>query len=152
VRDARLATLLLAASSCGGVGPGRAGFSADPTPSVEPSATQATGPTSSTPPDTASDEGTSLDAQKRIASMRRDLAGCYNRALRKDPMLEGHVLLDVVVGPYGNVQQATATDLEGLSSEVVACLTTRIQSAIFTPPGPKGATIRIPLRFVRPTH
>ncbi len=114
----------------------------------DPAATTASGTDPAAKASPTSAAGTPIaDADKVIAEMRADFRTCYNDGLKKNAKLEGGVVIEAKVGPKGDVTSATPQELEGLTPEVGACIAKRVQKASFTPPGEKGSTLRIPVKF-----
>jgi outer membrane biosynthesis protein TonB len=86
-------------------------------------------------------------ADNVVAAMRPDFRACYNDGLKKNPKLEGSVLVEAKVGPKGEVTSSMPTDMQGLTPEVADCIAKRVKAATFSPPGEKGSTLKIPVNF-----
>jgi TonB family protein len=86
------------------------------------------------------------DATHVVADMKLDFRACYDKALAKDPSLEGAAIFVAKVDPQGNVTDVTVTR-STMPADLADCLRARIQRGKFTPPGPSGSTIQIPIVF-----
>jgi outer membrane biosynthesis protein TonB len=86
--------------------------------------------------------------QNVIARMGPDFRRCYNSGLATNPAMKGSLRVTARIGPDGKVVVANASDGNGLSQEVIACVTRRVKSAQFAPPDGGGATIVVPVSFV----
>ena len=140
-----LSILVLVSSlvACGGTEP----------PAAAP--TQSSTVVTSTPPTAGASAAASTDpsgapvndAEKVISAMRPDFRQCYNDGLKKDAKLEGSVMIEAKVGPKGEVVSTTASETQGLTPEVVECMSKRVKAGTFAPPGDKGSTVRVPVKF-----
>jgi hypothetical protein len=77
--------------------------------------------------------------------------GCYERALRQNSMLQGRLVLNVRVGPQGQVCSATVAS-NGLGDPGVAsCVTQMFRSSAL--PAPQGGCVdtAVPMNFVPKT-
>lgn len=86
--------------------------------------------------------------QNVIARMGPDFRRCYNSGLATNPAMKGSLRVTARIGPDGKVVVANASGGNGLSQEVIACVTRRVKSAQFAPPDGGGATIVVPVSFV----
>jgi hypothetical protein len=82
-----------------------------------------------------------------VAGLRAGFRSCFNAGLNVDPSMSGHVTLVVKVAPSGEVSSAQPENNVGLSDGVLQCLVQRVRNAQFDSPGPKGSTLRVPLKF-----
>jgi TonB family protein len=77
--------------------------------------------------------------------------GCYERALRQNPMLEGRLSIRVRVGAQGQVCSASiAADSVG-DPGVTACVLQLFRSARLPPPSMGCVDVQVPLNFVTKT-
>jgi hypothetical protein len=76
--------------------------------------------------------------------------GCYGSGLASDPKQAGRLVVRLRVAPSGEVDWVRVASNSGLLSDVVACIVALAEHAHFPPPGESGATISIPIKFVRP--
>jgi hypothetical protein len=123
--------------ACGGSDPAPATPAAAPAAANGGDAT-ASKPTSDTPVP---------NIEKAVSDLRPDFRTCYNTALAKDPKIQGSMTVVAKVDAKGAVTSATAGDGPSLPTDVVQCITTRIQQAKFDAPGGTGSTIQIPITF-----
>jgi hypothetical protein len=87
------------------------------------------------------------DADAIIAGLRPSFRACYNRGVAKQPDMQGKIVVAAKIAPNGEVVSTDKADGAGLSDEVESCVMRKIQGASFAPPGPGGATRRIPVAF-----
>jgi hypothetical protein len=82
--------------------------------------------------------------QVRGAQARR----CYNEALGRDPSLRGHVVLDVRIGPAGNVCSVNVTSNDMATPNVANCAAHILGGGSY--PAPRGGCVDsiVPLNFV----
>jgi hypothetical protein len=122
---------------------GAAAATAGPESNVRPppSGTVDLGPTTSTV--------AVSNAERIVAGLRPAFRRCYDRGLASDPGMSGKVLVAARIAPNGEVASADAPQNTGLSTAVVECILKRVRSAQFDGPGPNGATLQIPVTFVR---
>jgi hypothetical protein len=97
----------------------------------------------------AGDVGPIRDADKTIARLRPRFRKCYQDGLNIDPTMQGCVAVTARVSPDGDVERSEPKIVEGLSSDVAACITTTIKNAKFSAPGGNGATLNIPIHFIQ---
>jgi hypothetical protein len=82
-----------------------------------------------------------------LAGTAGSARGCYERALRQNPMLEGRVVVAVKIGAHGNACGASlATDTLGDPS-VSSCVLQKFRSGNFPAPVGGCADIKIPISF-----
>lgn len=86
--------------------------------------------------------------QTVISHMGPDFRRCYNNGLTTNPNMKGSLRVTARIGPDGKVVVANASGGNGLSQEVIACVTKRVKIAQFAPPEGGGATIVVPVSFV----
>jgi hypothetical protein len=72
---------------------------------------------------------------------------CYQQGLAKDDTQSGKLMLQIHVGPSGEVDAATVTSNTGLSPAVASCIAGVARRAHFDSPGPSGANIVVPFAF-----
>ncbi|MEO7092442.1 MAG: AgmX/PglI C-terminal domain-containing protein [Polyangiales bacterium] len=82
--------------------------------------------------------------KREIRAHMRELRGCYERALQKNPKLEGRVVATFLIGPGGKVVESTASGLPGVD----ACVASVISRIKFTAPPKSKGTIRVSYPFV----
>jgi hypothetical protein len=74
---------------------------------------------------------------------------CYQHAVNADPSLpDGNVVVTMRVSPSGEVTSATVSRT-GLSSGVGSCIQGAASRLTFDAPGPAGATVTVPMHFVK---
>jgi TonB family protein len=71
---------------------------------------------------------------------------CFEYGLALSPH-DGRLVIRVEVGPEGDVDSADVSVNDGISDGVASCVLTVAENAHFSPPGPQGATVAIPLDF-----
>ncbi len=83
----------------------------------------------------------------RVSARVRTFANlCYRRGLTTDPSMEGHLVLDLKIGPNGEVDSADVQSMSGITNEVAECVTHKVRLLSFDPP--HGETsVRVPIRF-----
>ena len=89
------------------------------------------------------------DAERVVAGLRPKFRACYNKGLASDPGMAGGVTIVTKVAPNGEVSAADASNVSGLSSDVVSCIQRAVRNAQFSAPGGSGSTINIPVKFVQ---
>ncbi len=83
--------------------------------------------------------------QKPIRAKLPAFRACYEKALEKDPKLEGRVSVTFVIGKSGRVREATATGLPLVN----ACMENVMKTIVF-PQSPSGnITVNYPFAFAR---
>lgn len=87
--------------------------------------------------DTSSPGADTGEVSRRLRQVSSGFRGCYERALVRDPNLQGVLTLRFAVGPRGRVSEAS---VEGLAAApaVGACIALRVRSVVF----PAGAWSR----------
>ncbi len=89
------------------------------------------------------------NAEGVVAKLRAGFRNCYQKGLATNPEMAGSVRIVAKIGPNGEVVSATP-QATGLSPDVVDCVVRRVKSAQFAQPeGGGGATITIPVTFVK---
>lgn len=89
------------------------------------------------------------DADNVILGLRPSFRDCYQDGLRRDPKMEGRVVIAVVVGESGTVDTARLASNSGLGEDVAACMIDKLRYARFTAPGPgKKGRLNVPITFV----
>jgi hypothetical protein len=75
---------------------------------------------------------------------------CYQRAVNADQALpDGSLVVVIRVAPSGEVTSAGITGRTGLSAPVESCIAGAAQRLVFDAPGPPGATVSVPMHFVK---
>lgn len=92
-------------------------------------------------------KGTIANAPAVIAGMAAGFRRCFSKGLMDDPSMKGSVTITASIGPQGEVVSASPSGGNGLSSNVIACVTARVSSAQFAPPDGGAATVSIPVTF-----
>lgn len=83
-----------------------------------------------------------------IIEHMREIKGCYERALNRDPGLHGKVVLSWVIGDRGRVRSAGVASTTMNSSEVEQCMASRLRTWIFPePPAGQEAEVTYPFVF-----
>lgn len=82
-----------------------------------------------------------------IAMQRPAIRACYMQGLNQDPTLQGKLVVQVKVGPNGDVSSTQVTSNAGLSDGVVSCVSMRLRRAAFDPPDGGAATVSVPMTF-----
>jgi hypothetical protein len=133
----------------GGSGLGNIGSTAAGTPGGAGAAAVVQGPKGNANVGAASVSGGQVgNAERVVAGMRAGFRACYNRGLATNPDLAGQVRIIAKIGPNGEVLSATP-QASGLSPDVVDCVVRRVKSGQFAAPEGGGATITIPVTFVK---
>jgi hypothetical protein len=94
---------------------------------------------------------TDKDAIRRVVRMHiSEIRACYNEGLKVDPALAGRITIEFVIGPSGQVEDATATDITGLGDpRLPTCIEAAIEQWVF--PKPRGGgrvTVSYPFNLV----
>ncbi len=114
---------------------GAEGGTAAPRPLIDTGATSVQGPLDK-------------DIIRRIIQRNRPrVAVCYERALGKNPGLQGGLAVRFVIDKNGNVADAAAEDVHLASPEAVACVVEVFRSMRFPKPSKDTVVVRYPLRF-----
>ena len=77
--------------------------------------------------------------------------GCYERALRQNPMLEGRMSIRVRVGQLGQICSARVASDTVRDPTVSSCVLQLFRGATFPPPNKGCVDVRVPLSFVTKT-
>ncbi|MEZ4437839.1 MAG: AgmX/PglI C-terminal domain-containing protein [Polyangiaceae bacterium] len=91
--------------------------------------------------------GSVANASSVVARMRGRFRNCYQTGLNSNPELQGSVTLVAKIGPNGEVRGVSGGG-GGLGS-IVPCLKAVVASGGFSPPDGGGATVTIPITFVK---
>lgn len=95
-------------------------------------------------------DGTGVLSAQEVAKVvnRRigAIKGCYERALRRNPNLEGKITVRFTVAGSGKVTAANVTQNE-LSPDVAECIISSFKSFRFPPPDGGSATFEYPFMF-----
>jgi hypothetical protein len=103
-----------------------------------------------TPEETTVGEGT-LDKAAIAGAIRSKLKvvqACFERALAKNPQLEGKMVLEIVIGATGAVTRVTEVEEQFPDQQVVTCVSKEVERLKF--PAPEGGgivTVRYPFVF-----
>jgi hypothetical protein len=89
------------------------------------------------------------DAERVVAGLRPGFRACYNQGLQSDPTMQGSVTICAKISPNGEVDSANIQSNTGLSDGVAKCISRKVKNANFSPPGPNGSTLCIPVKFVQ---
>jgi hypothetical protein len=114
-----------------------------------PAPAASSAPAAPAPPSAADDPnvgGTPSDSVVATAlePIRGRLRACYKKALATDPKLAGTATFDATIAKDGKVASARFVKREGLSEDMMGCLTTALKAMTF-PPGQKSQIV--PLTF-----
>jgi len=93
--------------------------------------------------------GSVANASAVVAGMQAGFRRCYDRGLAENPDMQGSLRFTAKIGPSGEVLSVSPSGGAGLSDTVISCVSARIASAKFAPPEGGGATLVIPISFVR---
>lgn len=85
-----------------------------------------------------------------IARTRATFRACYQQALNLNSNAEGKIRLSLVVDCHGVVRKVTAA-ARGFDANTVHCVIENAAAATFEPPKGGGATLHVPLIFVKDT-
>ena len=88
------------------------------------------------------------NADRVIAELRPKFRKCYMDGLAKDSTQQGALTVRVKIAPTGEVAGVTIQSNTGLSPEVAACVSKRLQNAQFDAPGGAGSNLDVPVKFV----
>lgn len=87
--------------------------------------------------------------QSALGAKGGQARGCYERALRNNPTLEGRLMIAARLGPQGQVCSANVTSNSLGDPGVASCITQMFRSGKF--PAPSGGScvdVQVPLNFV----
>lgn len=87
-----------------------------------------------------------LTTESAIGIMKPDFRLCYEEGVKRNPKLEGSVVVEVKIDLKGHVTDSTVLETKGLSPEVAQCIEKRVDSGVF-PASEKESTLRIPVSF-----
>jgi hypothetical protein len=94
--------------------------------------------------------GTLIDAEAVIrGQIHPGARRCYQSGLNNDPTQSGKLMVQIRVGPSGEVVSASIASNAGLTPQVAACVVGVAHNAKFGPPGPNGATVMVPFNFLK---
>jgi hypothetical protein len=85
--------------------------------------------------------------QGQLAAKAGLARGCYERALRQNPTLQGRMRVTVRVAPNGSVCNANVTQNELGDAGVASCVSQIFRSATFAAPQVGCVEAAVPLRF-----
>lgn len=85
--------------------------------------------------------------QGQLAAKAALARGCYERALRQNPTLQGRMRVNVRVGSNGSVCSANITQNELGDAGVASCVSQIFRSATFAAPQGGCVDAAVPLRF-----
>jgi hypothetical protein len=83
-------------------------------------------------------------ADAKVAALRPRFRACYTRNIKGRP--QGHVTLHATVAADGSIGAVTATDTQGVSGRVVACMIDVMKGAQLPAPG-RATTLDAPMSF-----
>lgn len=86
--------------------------------------------------------------QGALQGQARRATGCYERALRMNPGLEGRMVLGVKVGPDGHVCSAGVSSSTLGDASVTTCVLQMFRSGVFPPPKGGCVEVEVPINFV----
>ena len=92
--------------------------------------------------------GAVANASSVVARMRGRFRRCYQTGLNSNPEMQGSVTLVAKIGPNGEVRGVSGGGGGGLGA-IVPCLKAVVGSGGFAPPDGGGATVTIPITFVK---
>jgi len=92
--------------------------------------------------------GVVSDADAVVAGLRPSFRSCYNKGVGRDPSMQGKIVMLVRVAPNGEVSSVEKVEGSGLDEGVESCVMGKMKGAGFSPPGPAGATLRVPASFL----
>lgn len=92
--------------------------------------------------------GNVANASSVVARMRGRFRRCYQTGLNANPEMAGSVTLVAKIGPNGEVLGVSGGGGGGLGA-IVPCLKAVVSSGGFAPPDGGGATVTIPITFVK---
>jgi hypothetical protein len=79
------------------------------------------------------------DIRRVVSSARLPVQRCYERALVKNPSLEGKLVVELVIGPSGAVTSARGEEFP--DAAVVSCVTAELKKLQFPPPQGGGQVV-----------
>ena len=85
--------------------------------------------------------------QGQLAAKAALARGCYERALRQNPTLQGRMRVSLRVAPNGSVCNANVTQNELGDAGVASCVSQIFRSATFAAPQGGCVEAAVPLRF-----
>lgn len=88
------------------------------------------------------------DADGVVAGLRPGFRSCYNKGVARDPGMQGKIVMSVKIAANGEVVSVEKVDGSGLDEGVESCVMGKMKGASFAPPGPSGATLRVPASFL----
>lgn len=71
--------------------------------------------------------------EKAVAPVRPRLRACYKKALAADPKAAGSATFDTTIGKDGKVSSARFVKKDGLSDDMINCLTSAVKAMTFAP-------------------
>jgi hypothetical protein len=89
------------------------------------------------------------NAERTIASLRPGFRRCYELGLAKDASLMGDVTVRAKIRATGEVDGVSIVAQHGLSPSVVQCIAHKVELAQFDKQTGSGATLDVPVKFVR---
>lgn len=90
-----------------------------------------------------------IDAERTIMTLRPRFKRCYQKGLATDPEMSGKLIMAIDLAPNGDVSSVSKAGGSGLSTTVEDCLMTTVRRASFDAPGGGGATLEVPVTFVK---
>lgn len=91
---------------------------------------------------------TSSELEQALGFRAKQAHRCYDNALAQDATLKGKVMLNVRIGPTGQVCNASVVSNDMGSQQVASCVAGYFRNANF--PAPKGgcAEVNVPMNFM----
>jgi len=86
-------------------------------------------------------------ADANVTALRPKFRACYTRSIKGRPT--GRVLLHATVAADGTVQAVTASETQGITGHVVACMIDVLKGAQLPAPG-RATTLDVPVSFQTP--
>jgi len=86
--------------------------------------------------------------QSALGAKGGQARGCYERALRLNPTLEGRLMLSARVGAQGQMCSASVTQNSLGDPGVASCITQMFRSGKFPAPAGGCVNVNVPLNFV----
>ncbi|MBX3229239.1 MAG: AgmX/PglI C-terminal domain-containing protein [Labilithrix sp.] len=71
--------------------------------------------------------------ERAVAPIRPRLRACYKKALEATPGVAGSVTFDTTIGKDGKVTAARFVKKDGLSDDMISCLTSAVKAMVFAP-------------------
>ncbi len=92
-----------------------------------------------------------FDIEPARVELERGARACYLRGLALTPTMRGEVVIDLAVGPNGEVASASADSAHGISADVADCTARAFRRASFPPPIGGGMRGKVHVTLLRAT-